>query len=325
MQNNNKLKTKKRIKVNHGDKYGALTVISEIEGHLLPSGEIKRKIKCQCVCGEEKIVFLYRLVKLNSTNICKCQAREDAKQIGKKYGRLEIIKIIRQKNKNINSHYAICKCDCGNIKNTQLNYLKNGNVKSCGCLKNKIRGSIKNISNIAFSKTYEYRTFLAIKDRCNNTKNPGYENYGGRGIECRFKNFDDFFNEVGEKPSAKHSIDRINNDSHYEKGNVRWATINEQNNNTRSNNKISYNGKTQNLTEWARELGINDRTLITRITVRKWPIEKALTQKIQKQLHTNLAHDQSQTGTDAQAKNPKQDLIQEPKAPYTVRRLEVVQ
>lgn len=76
----------------------------------------------------------------------------------------------------------------------------------------------------------EYRAWANAKGRCSNPRNPGWLRYGGRGIEMRLT-FAEFFAEVGWKPSPAHSLDRKNNDRHYEKGNIRWATVGEQNSN----------------------------------------------------------------------------------------------
>lgn len=74
----------------------------------------------------------------------------------------------------------------------------------------------------------EYRAYHHAKNRCNNPKDKGYKYYGGRGIEFRFTSFEEFIAHIGPRPSPKHSLDRIDNDGHYEPGNVRWATKEEQ-------------------------------------------------------------------------------------------------
>ena len=66
--------------------------------------------------------------------------------------------------------------------------------------------------------------YYSAKRRCNNPNSLSYKWYGGRGIRCKFTSFDEFFACVGKRPSKRHSLDRIDNNGHYEKGNVQWAT-----------------------------------------------------------------------------------------------------
>jgi hypothetical protein len=82
------------------------------------------------------------------------------------------------------------------------------------------------------SKTPEHIAWKNMLRRCY-SRHKGWHNYGGRGIEVRFKSFQDFFADVGPRPSPELSIDRINNDGHYEPGNLRWATRAEQMRNRR--------------------------------------------------------------------------------------------
>ncbi len=77
---------------------------------------------------------------------------------------------------------------------------------------------------------------VAYKDaklRCTNPRVVKWPIYGGRGIEFRFESYEQFFAEIGPRPSPEYSLDRINNDGHYEPGNVRWATAKEQRSNQR--------------------------------------------------------------------------------------------
>lgn len=86
--------------------------------------------------------------------------------------------------------------------------------------------------------TTEYRSYIHAKGRCECVTNNRYNYYGGRGITFRFNSFKEFLQEVGLKPTPKHSLERINNDGHYESGNVKWATASEQIKNRRRTKAI---------------------------------------------------------------------------------------
>jgi len=86
--------------------------------------------------------------------------------------------------------------------------------------------------------TREYEAYRNAKKRCRNCHEPYFKDYGGRGIQFRFKCFADFLKAVGRKPSRKHVLDRISNNGHYEAGNVRWATRSESSKNRRMTKKL---------------------------------------------------------------------------------------
>lgn len=130
------------------------------------------------------------------------------------------------------------------------------------------------------SETPEYRTWTNMKTRCYNVKNKSYSRYGGRGITIcdrwRFS-FVNFIEDMGKKPSLKHSLDRINNDKGYCKENCYWATIKQQANNTSTNKYITFRGKTQTLRQWTDELGLKYTNIHARIKYYGWSIENAFT------------------------------------------------
>jgi hypothetical protein len=127
------------------------------------------------------------------------------------------------------------------------------------------------------TRSAEHHVWKGIKARCNNPNNPGYNNYGARGIKLceRWLTFANFFEDMGTRPSPAHSIERINNDRGYEPGNCKWATRIEQNRNSRQNVKLTHNGQTMTAAEWADRLGIKHTTLYGRIR-KGFPIEAAL-------------------------------------------------
>jgi hypothetical protein len=94
--------------------------------------------------------------------------------------------------------------------------------------------------------------------RCTKKGNKSYPDYGGRGIKVcdRWKNYLLFLEDMGEKPSPEMTLERKDNNKNYEPGNVVWATRTEQNNNTRRNRFITYDGKTLTLNQWSKETGI---------------------------------------------------------------------
>lgn len=122
-----------------------------------------------------------------------------------------------------------------------------------------------------------YGIWNNIRERCLNTKNKDFQNYGGRGITVcdRWKkSFICFLEDMGEAPRQM-QIDRINNDKGYTKENCRWTTVQVQANNRRTCVMVTFNGKTKTIADWSREFGIERKTLEYRIRV-GWDIEKAL-------------------------------------------------
>lgn len=165
--------------------------------------------------------------------------------------------------------YYRCLCDCGKETVVMSSDLRSGHTRSCGCLQAE-RTSTANLKHGHSMGTGKnsptYRSWFAMKSRCTNPNNIGYEDYGGRGITVcdRWLEFVNFLEDMGEKPKGK-SLDRIDNDGNYEPGNCRWADNITQANNTRKNRYLTHNGRTQSLSEWARELGFHRETLRKRL------------------------------------------------------------
>ena len=152
---------------------------------------------------------------------------------GKRFGRLVVISQgLKPVHITRRGRWWNCLCDCGNSLVVRGDCLISGNTSSCGCLYQETRNGMHKHGHCSdWTITAEYRTWIAIKQRCFNPKNAGYNYYGGSGIVmCKewAENFEVFFKYMGAKPSTKHSIDRLDNTKGYEPGNVRWATPKEQ-------------------------------------------------------------------------------------------------
>lgn len=127
------------------------------------------------------------------------------------------------------------------------------------------------------SSTKEYWVWRGMLLRCKSRKPPHFKKYRARGIQVceRWLTFENFLADMGEVPLGL-SIDRIDNNGNYEPGNCRWADNKTQSRNRRSIRLITYSGRTQLLSDWAEELGLNISTLSMRLDHYKWPLARAL-------------------------------------------------
>lgn len=182
------------------------------------------------------------------------------------------------------------KCDCGNSIITTSSEVISGHTKSCGCFQKSFASTINKTHGE--SKSPVYKIWIGIKKRCFNKQSRRYADYGGRGVVMcnRWKdNAIAFINDIGERPSKNHSVDRINNNGNYSCGkchqcvendwpsNCRWATQTEQARNTRYNAAITFNGTTKCIAEWAEITGIKKDTIYCRNNRYKWCAKCTLT------------------------------------------------
>lgn len=134
-------------------------------------------------------------------------------------------------------------------------------------------------------KSKEYQAWRGAKDRCYNPNSNRYKTYGARGIRMceEWRNsFAAFFRDMGERPDG-HSIDRINNDGHYEPGNCRWSPKSEQAKNQTRTRALELKGVRKILADWSRDTGIHHTVILSRIDRLGWSVEKALTTPVRKQ------------------------------------------
>ena len=179
---------------------------------------------------------------------------------GKTFERLSVIKEVPATTKSKQIHW-LCTCSCGNSVTVVSYDLRHKHTKSCGCLQQETR------TKHAKWYTPEYKVWAAIIQRCTNKNNPGYKNYGGRGISVDITwrdSFENFYTDMGNKPNASLTIERLDNNKNYCKNNCIWAPRKDQARNKRDNINITYKGKTQCLMDWAIELKIPHNTLYSR-------------------------------------------------------------
>lgn len=194
--------------------------------------------------------------------------------VGKRFGKLIVVSRFAENTKSGKAQW-VCKCDCGNTTIVPTYRLTMGQTQSCGCKKfeshNKKHG---------MKHTRIYSIWCGVKKRCNNPKCKNYNLYGGSGISICEEWNNDFmaFYEWSMKNGYQDSltIDRIDSSKGYSPDNCRWATRKEQNNNRRSNVRISYNGRTQTLKQWCEELNLNYDLIRNRMSKKRITFEEAI-------------------------------------------------
>lgn len=204
---------------------------------------------------------------------------------GKKFGRLTVVE--RAGERNNGAVNWLCKCSCGGEIIVEGTQLRRSKTVSCGCYR-KEKISIANKTH-GLSKNKLYRKWGHIKERCYYEHNISYRHYGANHISMcpEWKNdFESFYNwSIDNGYEDGLTIERIDNSKGYSPDNCRWATVEEQNNNKGNVRMVTYQGKTQSIAKWSKELGFNYGTLNSRIVKYKWDVEKALT-KPSKNLYT---------------------------------------
>lgn len=194
--------------------------------------------------------------------------------IGKRFG---MLLVIARNGTGASGSRWLCKCDCGKETTISLCNLHRGkNSISCGCMSSRHFIGQRSKTH-GGSKTETYRIWCGMIRRCEYKQHRHYHQYGGRGIKVcpEWRNsYEQFLKDMGERPANK-SIDRIDTNGDYCKQNCRWATHLEQASNTRSNHLITCDGKTLNITQWGRLIGLDSRVIHKRLKM-GWDVKSAV-------------------------------------------------
>lgn len=125
-----------------------------------------------------------------------------------------------------------------------------------------------------------YSTWKSMKDRCNSNTPNSKKNYKDKGIKVCDRwlgkeGLSNFLQDMGEKPTREHTIERLDGAMDYSPGNCIWATMTTQSNNTSRNKRYQYKGETKTISQWSKEYNLHRGTLRVRIN-KGWTMEKAL-------------------------------------------------
>lgn len=248
-----------------GNDYNGVIVIGEHfrKGH-------STYFPCKCpVCGK---VFNVRASRLGKTRSCEdCSGSLKINDLtGRRFGRLRALSYCGRKNGRT---LWRCVCDCGNYSIVGYSNLINGVTRSCGCLeKENFEKSILTHSNrkSADSGWYGelashplYSSWQSMLNRCYNKRAKSYNDYGGRGIRVcdrwlpENKGFQMFVEDMGARPTDRHTIDRIDVNGDYSPENCRWATVFQQSTNKRKSVYVYYSGYRIPLLVLCEKLGLN--------------------------------------------------------------------
>lgn len=235
-----------------------MNLVNQKIGNLFISSKYTKEgrqyYSCLCDCGNTIEIRTDQITSRKDLS-CGCKTKINYNDIiGKKFNRLSVVEY---KRKGIRNLY-VCKCDCGNIIETDRKHILSGHTQSCGCLQKEKCSKIKGLG-----KTRLHSIWNSMHARCYCKTHKSYHEYKDLGV-CEewnsknkhqgFLNFYEWAKNNGYDDSL--TIDRIDNDKGYSPENCRWVTEKDQHRNIKRNVWIEYNGKTKLLMDWLSELNM---------------------------------------------------------------------
>jgi len=214
-----------------GQQFGNRTVIAKIKN---PKSKGYVYL-CRCICGDESVVHKHNLLNGSSQRCKNCRLKEFSRDYsGQKFNQWTVLN--KTDKPKITGTSYIARCDCGTIKEVAIHDLLNGKSKRCLHCYDR-NGEHNSCYRHGLHNIKEYRVWTGMRQRCSNPKSKCYRWYGGRGIKVCERwadSFQNFYQDMGARPTDKHEIDRINTNGNYEPSNCRWITHKENLDNMRN-------------------------------------------------------------------------------------------
>ena len=256
-----------------GGRFGKWTVLKELEERRHRAVQVLAR----CDCGTEAVIRYTVLRHGRSKGCPRCAGRRDPEpRVGQVFGKWTVIgaviKVDRRKR-------CLCRCECGAERLLLMQSLNSG--ASTQCRSCQSRGNTTRRTHNR-TRTTEHNIWCAMRRRCNKPQTQTYRRYGGRGIRvCDEWNaprtgFQAFFRDMGARPSAEHTLERVDNDGDYTPENCRWATRTEQARNRSTSALVEIDGETKTIAEWCEEAGIPQYLFHNRTKVLGWEPRRAL-------------------------------------------------
>lgn len=194
---------------------------------------------------------------------------------GDSFGQWTVLEFSYRGN-DYRKYFWRCQCACGTVKDVNHSRLIAGRSTRCGRCANRRENNPNYFHGESNNRIYG--VWRDMRSRCQVSTHAAYRHYGGRGIRVceRWQDFSLFFEDMGNPPDGKYSIERNDVNGNYEPSNCRWATMNEQARNRRNNRMLTHDGETMCVTDWANRIGMSCNAIRCRLK-RGWSVEDALT------------------------------------------------